>query len=249
MKLVWVTDPHFDILHPNAPELFGAEASPLGEALVVTGDIAKAPSLRATLRGLEKGFKKPVYFVLGNHDFYRGSFQTVPLIAQKFRGWLNNTAFPLTKNTVLVGTGGWYDTRLGNPRRLEMEDHHLIREFQDRSIDDIIEISRQRADTEAAVTKERLIEGAKQFKHILFATHIPPFPPEKRDLVWDPWFVNVAMGRVLADVAAEYPETRFTVLCGHRHRPWTYQHSHNLLMFQGEADYYNPQVTRVFVVT
>ena len=41
------------------------------DALVVTGDIAESPTLRSALTSLATLTERPVYFVLGNHDFYR----------------------------------------------------------------------------------------------------------------------------------------------------------------------------------
>ena len=42
------------------------------DAVVITGDIGESPNVAAYLRELEQGLQRPIYFVLGNHDFDRG---------------------------------------------------------------------------------------------------------------------------------------------------------------------------------
>src|SRR6187455_2634706 len=79
--LLWATDVHLDHLRAREAAFeFGralAREQPEAVGLVVTGDIAEAPSIERTLKDLVAGFSHPVYFVLGNHDYYRGSFQVV----------------------------------------------------------------------------------------------------------------------------------------------------------------------------
>src|SRR5262245_40164061 len=125
MNLLWLTDPHLNFL----PDVWASKA--LGQylcrersfdAVVLSGDIAEADSLRELLSAFAQGVApRPVYFVLGNHDYYRGSFASV---RRSLRGdlrepnliWLDEAEVALLdEETALVGHQGWFDARLGDP--------------------------------------------------------------------------------------------------------------------------------------
>ena len=73
-RLVWVTDPHLDFVRPDtAADFCAAVAAEQPDAVLVGGDIGEAPNVEYFLRLLEGAWECPIYFVLGNHDFYRGS--------------------------------------------------------------------------------------------------------------------------------------------------------------------------------
>ena len=83
MQLAWTSDLHLVFLRPSATGaggllswLEGLAREPF-DALAISGDISEAPSLREHLGLLESYVRRPIYFVLGNHDFYRGSFEQV----------------------------------------------------------------------------------------------------------------------------------------------------------------------------
>jgi Icc protein len=71
-----VTDPHLEFLQEDSfmragflRELFNGEA----DAVLITGDVSNATNLEMDLDRLAQ-LNKSVYFVLGNHDFYGGTF-------------------------------------------------------------------------------------------------------------------------------------------------------------------------------
>jgi len=43
------------------------------DGLLITGDIGQAQSVERYLRALDKALPMPIYFVLGNHDYYAGA--------------------------------------------------------------------------------------------------------------------------------------------------------------------------------
>ncbi|MCC5791287.1 MAG: metallophosphoesterase [Legionellaceae bacterium] len=45
--------------------------------VLISGDIAEAPSIKEILQELAGFIEKPIYFVLGNHDYYRGQIDEV----------------------------------------------------------------------------------------------------------------------------------------------------------------------------
>ena len=78
MQLAWVTDIHLDFLTAEQTDRFFAEIVETGaDGVVVTGDIALATTIVGLLRQMGGAVKRPVWFVLGNHDFYGGSIATV----------------------------------------------------------------------------------------------------------------------------------------------------------------------------
>src|SRR5271157_3154922 len=72
--LAWVTDLHLDFLEPRQVDAFLSSLARLEvDALLIGGDISEAPDVHLMLNQLDNCFQRPIYFVLGNHDFYRGS--------------------------------------------------------------------------------------------------------------------------------------------------------------------------------
>lgn len=263
MRLAWITDPHLDFLPAIGSEKFGeyVKKSTKADAVVITGDIAESHLLSYLLLIFAKGFKKPVYFVLGNHDFYRGSFEKVNQAAQILHEsetklvWLNAAGIvELTPQTALVGHGGWYDARSGDPEgsRVVMSDFALIEDFQGLDRFSLIEKCRSVAASMVEEVSPSLVLAASKYKHVLFATHVPPFREAcwHRGVVsdpnWLPWFTNLAFGAMLADIAFRFPQTHFTALCGHTHSQGTYRHLDNLLVLTGHSQYNNPRVCKVF---
>src|SRR5262245_22063486 len=138
-RLAWATDIHLNFL--SAEELAAFAAALTGteaDAILLPGAIAEAPSLRRLLTTLAEAVQRPIYFVLGNHDFYHGSIAEVRALAtdlsatSRWLKWLPATAnVELAEDTVLVGHDGWADGRLGNYRgsRVMLNDYVLIEEL------------------------------------------------------------------------------------------------------------------------
>lgn len=87
--------------------------------LVVTGDIAESHTLGSALTALATLTERRVYFVLGNHDFYRGSAagtrrQVGYVISEDLVYLSQSGVVELTPTTALVGHDGWADGRLGD---------------------------------------------------------------------------------------------------------------------------------------
>src|SRR6202034_3532252 len=76
--LAWLTDPHLNFLGHEAIDSFCASlAEQAADAFLITGDIGEAPNVAVYLNILDNHLARPLYFVLGNHDFYRGSIGSV----------------------------------------------------------------------------------------------------------------------------------------------------------------------------
>src|SRR5262245_51010310 len=123
VRLAWATDIHLDFLDDEGVRRFAAElAAPRADALLLSGDLSHAEHLEHHLRLLGQGVPGPIYYVLGNHDYYGSSIAAVRQAVQELGArrprlcWLPAAGVVrLTDRTALVGCDGWADARLGSP--------------------------------------------------------------------------------------------------------------------------------------
>ncbi len=262
-RLLWATDVHLDhVGHPAAAREFGAalrREQHDAEGLLVTGDIGEAPTIADILTDLQAGFAGPLYFVLGNHDYYRGSFESVDShVRTRFTDnqnihWLRTRARSLSDAVILLGNGGWYDAGYGDRRSdLQLNDFRRIEELfeaQDTSRNELLMRLEVRADQLARELSQQLERALSAGPScVLVATHVPPFQEaawhqgQPSDARWAPFFSSRATGRVLLAHAGRHPQTQFVVLCGHTHGAGVYQPKSNLVVHTGRAQYGAPDL-------
>jgi 3',5'-cyclic AMP phosphodiesterase CpdA len=251
MRLAWLTDVHANFLDPPVAGWADEVVASGVDAVLLGGDIAEAPSLVDTLRELAVRVDRPIYFVLGNHDYYHGEIaevrrQVAALAAEvEHLHYLPTCgAVELTPTAGLVGVGGWGDGRLGSfaSSRVVLNDNHLIRDLRLPPA----ALARRLAelgDGEAAALRAALAPAAHRFDQLLVLTHVPPF----REACWydgvisnDQWlphFTCHAVGEVLRAVATARPTCRIRVLCGHTHGAGRAQILPNLEVTTGAAAY------------
>lgn len=260
-SILWCTDIHLDFLRPGGPKSFGEYLKaeyPSSDAIVLSGDLANTRSLKNDLQGFEEGCGKPVYFVLGNHDYYHGSFEVTESIANKFSGWLEkHQCVELTSSTALVGVEGWYDGMCGFPyqKKFRMSDWDLIKDLLcvvDR--DHLLSVCRTRSESMASMAKAKISKAFQTYKTVVFVTHYPPFHESSwhqgalGDDLHAPWFTSILMGKALYEVAEKHPDNKLLVLCGHTHSSGIYDPLSNLKVLTGEALYNHPDVAGVITV-
>ncbi|HLY12446.1 MAG TPA: metallophosphoesterase [Planctomycetota bacterium] len=264
MKLAWATDIHLDLAEAGKIEAFvRALESSRADAFLIGGDIAKAGSVERHLRSLEPRLLRPIYFVLGNHDFYVGSIAKVraamTALSRRSRllKWLPAAGVvQLTPRTALIGHDGWGDARYGNvdgtPVRLN--DFVMIEELS--GIRREVRRDRLRAlgDEAAAYVRQALPRAFALCPHAVLLTHVPPF----RESCWHdgaisnddwlPYFTCKALGDELLAQMSSHPGWDLTVLCGHTHGAGTAELLPNLRVWTGGADYGAPRLERVVEV-
>jgi len=206
MRLAWLTDIHLDWLEPEEVERLFAEVGASGaDGVVVTGDVALAGDALEHLEALARRAAVPVWFVLGNHDYYDGTLSDVRARATALtrRGvgatWMPATdVVDLTPDTALVGHDAWCDGRAGTgaASTVVMNDAFLIGEFaallppsvvgKTRGIDGWwdefattqparFDLMRRLA-AEGATHLERVVRLAlERHRHVVVLTHFPPF--------------------------------------------------------------------------
>ena len=78
MKLAWGTDIHLNFLEFADTKRFYQdifETKP--NAVLISGDIAETSTVSDILEEMAQHIAKPIYFVLGNHDYYQSSVENV----------------------------------------------------------------------------------------------------------------------------------------------------------------------------
>ncbi len=78
MKLSWITDIHLNFMELSGRKVFYQNILKTNvSAVLISGDIAEAPTASEMLIEMAQHIDKQIYFVLGNHDYYHGNVVTV----------------------------------------------------------------------------------------------------------------------------------------------------------------------------
>ncbi len=293
MKYMHITDTHLDHLVPN-PRPGTKDSMMKGhldlvknfakkitsengiDDVFLTGDISSGELISSHLAILAEEFvkkNKRLHFVLGNHDFYNSSFETVfnevaNLVQNhKFKKNIfysqNKSYFDKNSNTLVVGSNGWYDggyapfvsTTLETINHsVEMNDYYLIKElnkFRQQSREILYNECKKLAQNYSAGLKADIEFGVlgNNPKHIVVLTHIPVFRElstyngKISDDIWMPCFSSKTMGDVLLELAKKYDQTCFHVFCGHSHGKAAYNPLPNLKCSTGFAKYESPELS------
>lgn len=258
MRLAWLTDIHLDFLAPaERAALAGAVRAAQPDRVVVTGDIAIAPTVLELIEELAAVAGPPLWFVLGNHDFYRGSVADVRARAAAHAGnarWLPAAGVVrLDARTALVGVDGWGDARLGDfvGTRVMLNDFFLIEELANLPRGVLRARLEAYGDESAARLQGMLDDAITWAEHVVVATHVPPFREacwhegQLSNDDWLPFFTCKATGDVLRATFAAHARVRGTVLCGHTHSSGTADILPNLRVVTGSASYGHPRVQDV----
>src|SRR6185369_7985198 len=196
------------------------------DAVLIGGDIAEAEDIELWLLFLEEWLQRPIYFVLGNHDYYRGSIIQVRSRVEKLASnsrwlcWLDREAvIRLTENTCLIGHGGWGDGRFGDYKnsRVFLNDFIYIKELAGLDQETLRERLASLGD-EAALHLHRILpEALHNFSNIVLLTHVPPFKEscwhEGRisDDNWLPHFTCKAVGDLILEFMQANPARSMNV--------------------------------------
>jgi predicted phosphohydrolase len=264
MKACWITDPHLDHNKGNTA-FYESVKSTHSDCVLITGDIAEAKDVHDYVEEMEREFDIPIYYVMGNHDYYGGSMSVVRSMAESISdynpniNWLPYTGVAeLCNGVALCGVDGWYDGRYGtsNPPKVVMCDWRLIDElkpFQQHQESLLLKLQ-EIADAEAELAELYLREAAGKYHTVYFLTHVPPWVEAAwhrhnwSDKGWAPWFTSKAIGDVIEDVAAEFPLTNFEVLCGHTHSRGEFLVAPNLRCRTAAAEYGKPAIETIIYI-
>jgi len=261
MRLAWLTDIHLNFLERDARLAFATSIARSGaDAVLISGDIAEAPSLSELLGELAATISRPVWFVLGNHDFYRSAIAPVRArMAELTRGhphlrWLPACGVVRVADDVaVVGHDGWGDARLGNVATtpVMLSDFFLIEDLARVPHAARPALLQALGDEAARYLAGAVTEALAWARHVIVVTHVPPYREtcwhEGRlsDDDWLPYFTCAAVGAALRAAMIDRPDAAMTVLCGHTHGGGEATILPNLRVVTGGAEYGEPVVQRI----
>lgn len=271
MKIAWATDIHLD--HVDDAESVVQNLCSLSrgcESIILTGDLSLSNTIIHHLSMFDQLSEKPVYFVLGNHDYYFSDIRTVrrrvvdACRSMSYVRYLASVPYMRLQNQVaLVGHDGWYDAMNGNPGSdgILMNDWVRIHDFSaairssvggktiDKSV--IVQVSR----AICVASANHIANGIKaairdKYDRIIVATHVPPFKESYNgnkhygldSSVALPWYTSKIMGDMLWSAAKTYPHVHFTILSGHAHSHYDQDLLNNLNVRVGKSAYGTPQI-------
>ena len=268
MRLVWTTDPHLNHVSVDRREGWIHQIASHGaEGVVISGDISEGDDVVFQLQRIVESVDRPVFFVLGNHDFYNssiGATRKSVIHASREHPFLHyltdESAIELEDGVFLVGEDGWADGTEGDYEgsSIRLNDFWLIEDFQHPDGEENAARWKSQIEDLGAQSAQRL--GAKldqlpaSAKHVLVITHVPPFRDacwyegKTTDDNWAPFFVCAQVGSVLRRAGESRPDCRFTVLCGHTHNAGVADITANLIVHTGAADYGQPDIEGLVTV-
>lgn len=227
------------------------------DGCLLTGDISEADDVAWQLKQLSFELACPLYFVLGNHDFYHGRIERV---REQVRGicahdsrlhYLTGGApIRVADQWVLCGDDGWADARQGDyfHSSVRMNDFRLIEDLVE--LDEVSRYRFLRKQGAAAAWRlsNQLKIAAGMARRILVATHVPPFREScwydgrHSDDNWAPFFICHSLGWALKRFCQSHPQHEVLVLCGHTHHAGRSRIAENLTVWTGAAEYGVPSL-------
>lgn len=251
-KVLWLTDLH--LMPWRRKSFVKAILSESPEAVFLTGDIANLGfTLITDLTYLAERVSVPIYFVLGNHDFWFSSFA---IVAQKIRSlcqkyphlvWLTEAGVvPLNSKNCLIGTEGFYSGDVGNQNYIKYTlDWIFIKDFRAlTSWDERFIKFRELAEESAADIKNKLQQAFLTHQTVYLLTHYPPWVEANQyhniiiEKFWEAYNNNLPLGQEIEKVMVDYPDKKVIVCAGHSHFPIRIKIAANIECRVGKGSYY-----------
>jgi Icc protein len=261
-RAAWVTDIHLNFLSAKQIVDFGKSLSAKDaiDCVLVTGDVSEYPTLMPNIVNFQHSAGVPVYFVMGNHDYYHGSVADVQRLAQSIGDatcgditWMPSAGLvEATPDTCIIGHDGWYDCRAGSGRKdgFLMADWKYIEDFKRHLfyMPAIVGEAQSLAAQGTRYLEAQLLQAVERYKNIIVMTHVPPFPGASMhngrmsDDYAIPFYCNLTLGEMLLEVMGQHPDRNMTVLAGHTHSFAHYRAAPNVECFVGTSEYLKPSL-------
>jgi Icc-related predicted phosphoesterase len=260
----WLTDIHLNFLQmPDCEAFLASLRGDNLDGVLIGGDIAEGHTLETYLKMIDREIACPVYFVLGNHDFYNSSFaevhatvRSVCRARQRLHYLTDEMLIALSPSTALIGHDGWADGRLGQffGTQVMMTDHLEIEDLAILDPEERLVKVRELGDAVAQYVRTQLPPALEQYDRVILLTHVPPFPeachrgadfPREEIL---PHYCSQIVGEVLRDIMSRHSRNTLTVLCGHTHGRREVQIADNLVVKTGGATYGAPRLQEVLTI-
>lgn len=275
INYAWLTDIHLDHMRSDQDiiALFERVKSTNCDGVILSGDISTAHSIVLHLGLVEKVLQRPIYFVLGNHDYYGGSIEEVRKqmkdlgkLSPYLKYLSNSTYYMLNSSTAIVGHDTWYDVINGEgPRsRFKLNDFRLIKEYcvrgsanpllnSDILMKDIVEVSRNLSHEGVLHIQKGIKEAFRYARTVIVVSHVPPYAEShmyKGRVGSDeaqPWFTCKLLGDMLRDAVKAFPDRKIISLSGHSHGGYRGV-LHGVDVRVGGAEYGIPQIEEIISI-
>jgi predicted phosphohydrolase len=260
-KYIWLTDSHLYFF--NRYKLLNSILDQKAKAVFLTGDFSEGPSFLSNLEFFGKKLGRPLYFVMGNHEYHFSSFakthQAVRDLCAKYPNliWMTeNGIVPLNDEAAVIGTEGWYSVDVGNPIYLQYTfDWWMIEEFRKLpSMKKRIEKFKDLASDSAKLITKNLSEAIETYKTVYLLTHFPPYREADRyhswisETFWEPYNTNITMGKAIDKVMENNKKRNVIVLSGHTHSPMQIHVSRNVECRVGKGSYHKLTDDEIFFI-
>lgn len=253
-KYFWITDPHFNFVNPvKLKNFFLRIKSEHPDGIFITGDISTGPEVIRHLQWIAEDIAVPTYFVLGNHDFYRSSFQLVEEAVVDLTKRQDNLFYmnkcnviQLSSDTALIGHDGWYDSnwRVPYTSLIFIWDFFFIKDFRALfSNEERLELVRERAKIASLSMVDKLETALKNNSTVYLITHIPPWPEQNEkwggliEKFWTPFNSSKVIAEALINVMGRHSDKKLIILSGHTHHARKEIITHNIELRVGSASH------------
>ncbi len=262
IKAAWLSDIHLNFLDSQQFEDFIAvlfESRP--DVLMISGDIGESENVEYYLSELDKALQIPIYFVLGNHDYYGSSINEVRQSMVKICSsspnliWLSNVGvIRLSDDTAIWGHDSWADGGFGDYSRSDvlLNDYFLIKDFKGLSKSERLLLMNSLANEAVNHFRIHLKQAFEFVTNAILITHVPPFREASTyqgKISGDsylPHFSSKVVGDTLLEIMKTNRDKQLTVLCGHTHGKADVRVLDNLRVLAGKSEYGVPQIQRMF---
>lgn len=259
----WLSDVHLNFYREREKriELYKKINNGRFDSIIITGDLAECESLLDILYELKDKIKKPIYYVLGNHDFYEGSKTEAITIAEEFSLFEDYNIVYLPDHghiklnrdlgLCLVGVNGWADGRNGSGQEsyITLDDRLYISDLREAQMQGgrpgLFAKMQEFADEDAHMLTEQLMSLPIWCTQVIVATHIPPFTEtsfyrgQPSSPAFLPFYSSKALGDVIKAFAEKYPQIQVLSISGHTHGGGEAQILPNLIAKTHNSGYYN----------
>ncbi len=265
MRLVWTTDLHLNSVPTHEWEQWVRKTSALkADGMVITGDISEGDDVVPQLQRIVSEINLPIYFVLGNHDFYGSSFQATRKNvihacrdSSQLHYLTDLSAIQVSAGTYILGEDGWADGTVGNYEEstIHLNDFERIGDFKASGQFAWKQKLWDLGNESAKRLRNKLEQLPDDTHQILILTHVPPFREacwyegKTTDDNWAPFFVAGQVGNALLDFSQLRPDCKMTVLCGHTHHAGLAKMTANLQVYTGAAIPGHPDIEATITVS
>jgi predicted MPP superfamily phosphohydrolase len=259
-RYIWLTDIHLNFLSDKkCVEFLSTIGQQKSDGVFITGDIANGKCLVQYLTLCSKYIQCPIYFTLGNHDFYKSTFKEVEELIKNLKQnnlYHLNTYEPisLSSNTALIGHDGWVDSGKYEPKipLVFAGDWYFINDFRQAKSNEARRlITKERAHNAATIIAKNLKLALSDHSIVYLLTHWPPWLMKYPGIVnkfWRPYYCSKIIADNICNVMSNFPDKKLIVLAGHTHIAVNAKITNNIELRVGASKLKKPFINDIITI-